>query len=348
MKESSVINKHVDPDTSMLSEETPGGSDVKSFSLQPDTKLENSSSYNLSDLLQYHDRAFILNAYTVIAREPPAPGDLEQRLHDLRSGRRTKTEIVEDLVAMHPDVRVKGLSSTTIRGVSRWPVIGYILRVARGLARLPLMIQHQQQFESYIVGQQQRTIDYVNEVLAPPRAIDYVNEVFKPPRAIDFAVSFPREELSESVSDALKTVMMLSDSLIELSANLASIDTQLQRLKAKQENAETEFHASLISATEQLTTHLQRQQEQSTTSIQQLQKQQEQSEAQLHANLVTLTNQLSLQQEVLAELRREQELTTVAQREFLIDEQRAIVEAQKAALSDLQAELLESRRDLQD
>ena len=335
MKESSVINKNVSPVSSVLSEETPGSSGVRSFSLQPDTKLEHSSSYNLSDLLQYHDRAFILNAYTAIAKEPPSPSDLEQRLHDLRSGRRTKTEIVEDLVAMHPNVHVNGLSSTTLRSVSRWPVIGYTLRVLRGLARLPLMIQHQQQFESYIVGQQQRTIDHVNEVLAPPRLIDST-------------VLIPGDELSESVSDALKTVMMLSDSLIELSANLASIDAQLQSLKARQENAETELRESLISATEQLTTHLQRHQEQSTTSIQQLQKQQEQSEAQLHANLVALTNQLSLQQEVLAELRREQELTAVAQREFLIDEQRAIVEAQRAALSDLQAELRGSRQDLQD
>lgn len=339
MNNSSTINKTAESETPDFAEERPAVSSSDGlFTLQPDTELKNSSSYNLSDLLQYHDRAFILNAYIAIAREPPSPSDLEHRLQELRSGRRTKTEIVEDLVAMYPNVRVDGLSSTTIRGVSRWPVIGYILRVLRGLARLPLMIQHQQQFESYIVGQQQRTIDYVNEVLASPGAIDS-------------AAPIPNDELAESISDALKTVMMLSDSLIELSANLASIDTQLQSLKAQQENAETEFRASLIAAAEQLTTHLQRQQEQSSTSIQQLQKQQEQSETQLHANLVTLTNQLSLQQEVLAELRREQELTAAAQREFLIDEQRAIVEAQRAALSDLQdqlAELRGSRQDLQD
>ena len=108
-------------------------------------------------------------------------------------------------------------------------------------------------------------------------------------------------------------------------------ETRLQNLKEHQERAEADFHASLSALIEQLSN--------SNTSIQQLQKQQEQSEAQLHANLVTLTNQLSLQQEVLAELRREQESTAAAQREFLIDEQRIIVEAQRAALSDLQDQL---------
>ena len=172
MKESSAINKDVDPVSSVLSEETPGSSGVRSFSLQPDTKLENSSSYNLSDLLQYHDRAFVLNAYSAIAREPPSPSDMAQRLHELRSGLRTKTEIVEDLVKMHPNVRVNGLSSPAIRTLSSWPVIGYAVRVLRSLGRLPIMIQHQQQFESYIAGQHQQTVDYVNEVLAPSGPID--------------------------------------------------------------------------------------------------------------------------------------------------------------------------------
>jgi hypothetical protein len=319
MKESSVINNAPESSAPVLADETPAVSPpVTPLSLQQDAPLENSSSYNLSDLLKYHDRTFVVNVYAAIARQAPSPADLDNRLHELRSGLRTKTEIVEDLVASYPNVRVDGLSSPATRNISRWPVIGYILRLLRSLGRLPLLVQHQQQFEAYLVGQQQRTVDYVNEVLASPRAAES-----------ELLVS--HSELAENVSDAIKTTMMLSDSLVELSANLADGETRLQNLQAQVKRAEAEFRTSRDALMEQFAI--------SAQHLQRLQTQHEQSEARLHADLVALTKQLSIQQERLGEIRRSQDATAAAQREFLIDEQRAIVEAQRAVLSDLQDQL---------
>lgn len=302
MENNSAVSTPVEADTLESSRVNKARSDSGPFRLQPDSELPNATSYDLSDLLQFHDRTFVWNAYAAIAKRPPGPAELMQTVDDLRAGRRSKTELVEDLVAKHPQVRIHGLNSSWLRKVSRWPLIGYVLRVMRGVGRLPVLLQHQQQFESYVVGQQQRMADHFNDVLKPRHGL---------PSPI------PHGELAENVSDAIKTLMMLSDSLVELSAQVAESEQQLQSLQAHQGKVEADFSAGLTA----------------------MQKQHEQSEAQLHADLVALTNQLSAQQQRLTELRHDQQSAAAAHTEFLVDEERAIVEAQRAAISDLQEQL---------
>ena len=334
MKEGSVINKP--PPTDVAEEFPEVDSRVEPFSLQPDPDLDDRSSYQLSDLLRYHDHAFVLNAYSAIAKRPPEPARLDETLQELRSGRRTKTEIVEDLVAKYPNVRVDGLSSPAMRRLSRLPVIGPGLRTLRAIIRLPVLLQHQQQFEGYMAGQHQRISDYMNDVVVTNSVAG--NEI-----------SMRHTELQENVSDAIKTVMMLSDSLIELSAQVANGEDRLQQLQVDREKADAELRKHMLELTEQLMTsaqQLQRQQEQQATSVQHLQKQQETSESRLHADLVALTDQVSALQQALTDAKRTQDQTAAAQREFLIDEQRAIVEAQRAALTDLQEQLNDLRGSL--
>jgi hypothetical protein len=322
VKETSVINKPDEQSAAAPQEEpSPVEPGFAPFRLQPDTELGNVNSYTLSDLLSYHDRTFVLNAYAAIAKQPPTPSELTQALQELRSGRRTKTEIIEHLCAKYPNVRVDGLTSPALRRMNRWPGVGYFLALLRAIGRLPILIQHQQQFESYIVGQQQRMADHVNDLFAATGTTRS-------------ELSTRQSELAENVSDAVKTVMMLSDSLIELSANLVEGESRLQALQTHHEKVEAEFRNSLVALRDQL-----------VTSAQQLQKQHEQSEAQLHSDLVALTTQLTVQQEQLAEVRGAADAAATAQRELLIDEQRIIVEAQKAALSDLEEQFAQASRE---
>lgn len=319
MKISSVSNKPVAADSPDSSRENPVGSDPGWFSLQLDPDLPNATTYELSDLLKYHDRKFVLNAYSAITKQLPGSSELAQTLQDLRGGRRSKTEIVEDLVAKYPQVHVRGLSSAWRRKVSQWPVIGYVLRVTAAIGRLPVLLRHQQQFESYVYGQQQRMADYLNHsvrstTLAGPQ------------------LSMPDDDLGENIGDAIKTLMMLSDSLIELSAQVSEGERQLQTLQAQQGNAEAEFRAGIAALTEQL-----------RTSFQQLQSQHEKSEAQLHADLVALTNEISTQQQHLADLQRDPQSATAHSR-FLVEEQRVLVEAQRTAVNDLQEQLTDLAR----
>ena len=137
MKESSVINQSDEHGAPALVEEpAPVEPGVAPFRLQPDTELSNVNSYALTDLLSYHDKTFVLNAYAAISKRHPSPSELTQSLQELRSGRRNKTEIIEHLCAKYPDVRVDGLPSPTLRRMSRWPGVGYILTVLRAIGRL--------------------------------------------------------------------------------------------------------------------------------------------------------------------------------------------------------------------
>ncbi len=224
---------------------------IPQLRLQPDAEQTNAVHYHLDELLRYHDRAFIEHVYAALAKREPSQTELTNTLDDLRSGRRGKVEIIECLRAAQtggqPTVHVDGLPSPMLRRLSRWPVIGYMLRIVRNFARMPLLIQHQQQFEAYALGQQQRITDYINDVIAH------------------------------------------------------------------------------------------------------FQTQREQSEAQLHSALVAVTEALAEQQQQrFDESQRAQEKEAAWQREFLVQEQRAIVEAQKVAFSDLQEQLRALAREYED
>jgi hypothetical protein len=250
------------------------------------------ASYQLDELLGFHDRAFIEQVYLALARRAPDEAEATRTLDELRSGRQSKIEIIERLLTAQPPdrapVRVIGLPSPMMRRVGRWPLVGYLLRLLRGFARLPVLMQHQQQFEVYALAQQQRIADYLNDVLAPAIKQD--------DGAADAA-------LAAIVADAVESVMMLSDSLIELSARQADMQTQFAQAQAQHERAE----------------------------------------AQLHADLSSLTDALTAQQQQLDEVRRAQAASAAAQQEFLVQEQRVIVETQKVALGALEASLCELR-----
>lgn len=274
---------------------------IPALELQPGAERSDAERYQLDELLRYHDRAFVANAYAALRKRAPTPAELTRTLDDLRLGRRGKIEIIEDVLATQteggPTIHVEGLPSPLLRRVSRWPLLGYMLRMLRDLRRLPVLIRHQQQFEAYSMAQQQHIADYLNDVLAP--AVKG-NEEDSPVIA----------SLSTTVADAVESVVMLADSLVELSGRQSELQEQVQDLPAQLKN---------------------------------LQAQREQSEAQLHSNLVALTkaqtDAQAAQQQRLDELFRKHDETAAAQREFLVQEQRVIVEAQKVALAGLQDEL---------
>jgi hypothetical protein len=286
-----------DATTNTRDGETPAGTaavalDVPPLELQRPAAPGKADFYRLDELLCYHDRAFVTHVYASLARREPTKAELSRTLDDLRSGRRTKVDIVESLCTGGSAVRVAGLPSPALRRLSRLPIIGYVLRVLRGIARLPVLIENQQQFQTYALAQQQRITDYLNEVIVPA-----VSEHTGVTPGVDNAVT---------VADAVEGVMMLSDSLVEMAGQQSELQAQFQNLQVE---------------------------------LQRLQAQREQSEAQLHVNVVALTETLTAQQLRLDELRRAQDEAAAGQLEFLVAEQRVIVEAQKVALGELQEQL---------
>ena len=137
MNESSVINT---PEQNVTSEPEEAGAGITGFRLQPDSPVDNASTYAVEDLLNYHDKTFVLNTYAAITKQPPSPAELMQALQDLRNGQRTKIEIIEQLCARYPNVRVTGLGTPAWRRITNWPGVGYVFRLLRAISRLPMLI----------------------------------------------------------------------------------------------------------------------------------------------------------------------------------------------------------------
>src|SRR2546423_1138155 len=194
---------------------------IPALELQPGAERSEAERYHLDELLRYRDRAFVANAYAALRKRAPTTAELTRTLDDLRSSRRGKIEIIEGLLAAQteggPTVHVEGLPSPLLRRVSRWPLLGYTLRLLRDLRRLPVLIRNQQQFEAYSMAQQQHIADYLNDVLAP--AVNRHEE--------DSPVI---ASLSATIADAVESVVMLADSLVELSGRQSELQEQMQNL----------------------------------------------------------------------------------------------------------------------
>ncbi len=268
--------------------------------------------YQLAELLSYHDRAFVINTYHAIAKRQPTKAELAQALAQLRLGRVSKTNLITNLLASQSEVKVEGLPSAPSR-VASWPVIGYVLRVIKALGRLPVLIKHQQEFETFALGQQQQIADYINDILAPAFMSDS-----------DAAGG----QFATTLSDAVAAVSMFADSLVDLSAQQAELQTRLQELQEQREQSETQFQGSLIGLTEAL------------TSVQQ---KLAQAETTLHSDLTKQQQQLNdfgaEQREFLVE---EQRLIVEAQKLALHELQEqlaAVTRAQEMKHRELAAEL---------
>lgn len=137
--------------------------------LQPEFHPRPDDQYHINDLLQYHGRDFVRNAYrAILKREPDAVG-LADHLENLASGRFNKVDVLASLrfsgEGEREQVRIAGLKwPAAMRRAGRIPLIGYLIQIMIAVGRLPLLLRHQRQYEFYHLAQQQQIIDHNNQV----------------------------------------------------------------------------------------------------------------------------------------------------------------------------------------
>ena len=271
--------------------------------MQPDAAPTDAAHYPLGELLRFHDGAFVTHLYLALYKRMPTDAELVVTVDDLRAGRRSKTEIVEALLAQSDrHVHVAGLPSPTWRRVSRWPFVGYVMRIFRGLARLPVLMQHHQQFEAYALGQQQRIVDHINGVIAP------------------------------SLADAFESVLMFADSLADLSQRQAEAQAQLETHLTK-----------LTKLTEALTAqqrhidelqHAQRELQQAQQAGQRAQQERQHAQQEeQHAQQVRLDDLQRAQQAATAAQRE----FLVQEQRVIVETQKVVLEELRAQLRELAA-----------
>lgn len=138
------------------------------LTLSPPFEFHSNDAYHVNDLLKYHDRDFIRNAYQAILKREPDEAGFLHNIRLLRSGVFNKIDILASLrysdEGKGAGVKITGLKlPATIRALERIPVLGYLLQLVLAFVRLPLMIRSQRQFQAYVVAQQLTIADYVND-----------------------------------------------------------------------------------------------------------------------------------------------------------------------------------------
>jgi SAM-dependent methyltransferase len=157
--------------SSSQAEVSSGAGGVGLFRSQPEFIAHSDDHYHVTDLLKYHDREFVWNAYRALLKREPDTEGLSAFLEKLRSGRFNKIDVLARLrfspEGQRQSVTIDGLKvPATIRRLFRLPVIGYILEWFVGVTRLPSLIRNQRQIESYLIAQQSLLADHLNQTTA--------------------------------------------------------------------------------------------------------------------------------------------------------------------------------------
>jgi len=144
-------------------------SSLAELKLQP--PLEKREQYQMSDLLGFHDEAFVRNAYKVILKREPDDAGFAVYLKNLRSGRYNKIDILRSLrfspEGRKANVSIKGLGKLSyLRKLYSVPVLGYLLRLAVAIVRLPVLIMNHRRLEAHTAAQFERVANHLNDAVA--------------------------------------------------------------------------------------------------------------------------------------------------------------------------------------
>lgn len=205
-----------------------------SVRLQPPFQPRLDNHYHVNDLLRFHGAEFVRNAYlALLSREPDQTGTT-QHLQNLGSGRFNKIDVLASLHSSpegrRRGVRLDGLSlRVAVRRFGRIPVIGYFVRLLTALFRLPVSLQHQNQFEFYLWSQFERLVDYQNQ--SRKEAAEALDSALRQYEEL----TLKQAELGSVIDAGLRQVReALNHSTGKLSEQIATQNAQQQEAISKQ------------------------------------------------------------------------------------------------------------------
>jgi len=235
VRESIAAQKHRDDSGFTNGSSAPAGPSPSKFpelKLQPDFQPRSNNRYHISDLLRYHDRAFVDNSYRAILKRPPDATEFARDLKRIRSGELNKIDLLATLRYSN-EGRAKGVDldglklPAIVRRLGQLPVVGYFVRLAIAVARLPNQVRDQREFAGYVLSQNQQIADYIN------------------------AVSAHLTEISEGVS---RVEDALSKQLAELRTETASerelIKNEIERIRVQTELLHDRIHGTAVKGLE--------------------------------------------------------------------------------------------------
>jgi SAM-dependent methyltransferase len=218
---------------------------IQPLSLPPKTAaLTQKPYYELHDFLDYHDEAFIVNAYRGVLKREPDPTGLGSFLPRLRSGDYSKIEILGRL-RFSPEgrkapVRIKGLwFPFVVQTAYRLPLLGYAISWFNFVMRLPVLIKNLQRFEAhtaYWMNQQQHAsaeqIDHINRI---PGQLQHEMDHLVANKVDNIELDSIREQLGQRIEEKVSQHHLTElqhhlDAVLDIKANVADLAEARQYL----------------------------------------------------------------------------------------------------------------------
>jgi hypothetical protein len=155
------------PAAHTTAEPVAGEHKLPTLKLQPDFQPNANDHYHVNDLLRYHDRAFVEASYRAVLKRAPDQAEFLRDLKRLRTGYFNKIDLLADLrfstEGKVKNVQLDGLFVPAIvRRLGQLPLVGYPIRLAIALLRLPNLIRDQREFAGYVLAQNQEMADFIN------------------------------------------------------------------------------------------------------------------------------------------------------------------------------------------
>lgn len=229
---------------------------VAGIELQPVFRPHADDHYEVGDLLQYHDRAFVQNAYRAILKRGPDATGFTGFIEALRSGRLNKVDVLARLryssEGRAKSVKIDGLFfPASIRLLYGIPLLGYLLNLIIAIARLPRSIRSEQQFQSHTLAQQQMLADHANYVAQTVTTLSRelrtsLHAILQAHREQAETLINEREDVKTEVFDLIAEARKQFEQLIheresEIDSRLAELNVSfgdsLGRERAARENA---------------------------------------------------------------------------------------------------------------
>ncbi|HEU5458959.1 MAG TPA: DUF4214 domain-containing protein, partial [Pyrinomonadaceae bacterium] len=221
------------------------------LTLSPEFRRHPNDTYHVNDLLQYHDRDFVRNAYRAILKREPDEAGFLYNLKLLQSGAFNKIDILAGLrysdEGKFNGVTLNGLRlPATIRSLERIPIFGYVLQLVLAFVRLPNIVRSQREFQGYIVAQQFAVGDYVNYLNDSRRVTtnefqQHRSKVTAQLHGLDVSVNETLLPSLERMKNDEAKLLQLNDRLGSMSETLSRTREQVQSLLSEVKDGDRSF-----------------------------------------------------------------------------------------------------------
>lgn len=202
--------------------------------------------YLIDDFTQYHDSAFITNAFTTILKRKPTKKENDSLLDVLLSGKMSKTEILANIKysteGKKNSSKILGLKKRYILfSLYKIPLLGIFIKTCINLAFITRLYERYNRFEAFIFLNNKKIETAINEIKTSEKRIEeqlniLQGEINKKVNLDDFFKELNSFSQSEITTE--KKYLNLSSEVNTLKLYIRELDSYSKQLQVSTDTSE--------------------------------------------------------------------------------------------------------------